>query len=145
MSSGQSVSIKSIYKDDDTYFGIKTALLPNGGKISIYGSIITQQGVKVHIVPDPGVIPLTWTSRVETCTREVQCKKLEGRYERITHGGSSPSSDGYRSGSDMRWENVFVNETYTVSLTYNVLIMTSNEGEEVVFSCLLYTSDAADE
>lgn len=128
--------IKSLYKDHDDY-ELKVATLPNGCLVSTYGHVYTPRGVEVHNIPYPyrvEVIPLTWTSRVEERTIEVQCKKLEGSYKRVHSGGTRPSRDGVRSGSDGTWSNTFVNETYPVSVTYKVLIMTSSEGEEVIYS-----------
>ena len=128
--------IKPLYKTD-AYFGILMATLPNGGQVSTCGKVFTPRGVEVHEIPYPfrvEVIPLIWTSRVETRTTEIQCNKMEGHYERVHSGGTRPSLDGYRSGSEGTWSNQFIRDRYLVEVTYSVLIMTSNEGEEAVFS-----------
>lgn len=91
------------------------------------GTIPPYQGEKEEI-------KLNWTLKESTSTQEIDCESLDGKYELVAVGGSAPSSDGYRSGSDSRYVKRFIPDTFTASVEVTTITATNQFGETLKFS-----------
>lgn len=127
------------------------AILPNGEKLEVNSdgaAIHDAQGKFIRTrlpEPQPTVteerIPLTWTIEYKIKEMFVTCQKITGKHVASWSGGSRPSSDGYRSGSEATRSVEFVKDTYEVKVFYKVAIVTNNLGEIETYSPELPSSD----